>query len=435
MPYLQITPFIHLITNPCDRKKLQIEVVMTAAGSIHEKPKDRGKKHLMEHCIATRSAAMEMQEFKDWQSRENIMINAYTSSMRLAVNASTHISKFKPTLNICLEMIFAPTFDQPVLDQEKEIVLREISQRSGEPEYITYYHTMDKIFTEDSLMRHQTLGDSAMVAQTTVADLQRLHQQNLQNSHIIIKASGGGIEEQYIVDEVKNWLEQRQVSTIKDILNKETKLAIDFYPVNKLKKFCYMPVVHELAHQHCDLTVFIPCEVNAQNKAARKIFDELYLQFFGKLYHRLRDEKGYIYSMYSDFSDDLQNLEINLSCELIYIQNILYEITDIFGNFDKYYDDKRFEEFKDSIKIKLDIANDNLSALPSFVQKNLTDYGLVMTFEDYEKQLDGVTKDDIKCIYEDLKSNINKAQIVAVSKDTNIKSLELKMQHRNFSND
>jgi predicted Zn-dependent peptidase len=427
MPYTKITPFIHLITNPCDRKKLQIEVVMTAAGSIHEKPKDRGKKHLMEHCIATRSGTMEMQEFKDWQSRENIIINAYTSPLRLAVNASTHYSKFEPTLDICLEMIFMPTFDQPVLDQEKEIVLREISQRSGEPEYITYYHTMDKIFTEGSLMRHQTLGDSAMVAQTTVEDLQRLHHQNLQNSHIIIKASGGGIDEQYIINKVNHWLANKEAHTITDILNPETKLAVDFYPTNYLKKFHYMPVVHELAHQHCDLTVFIPCDVNINNKAARKIFDELYLQFFGKLYHRLRDEKGYIYSMYSEFNDDLQNLEINLSCELIYIQNILDEIKDIFGDFDKYYDDKKFNEFKDSVKIKLDIANDNLSALPSFVQKNLTDYSVVMTFEDYENQLDAVTKEDIKAIYQSLKYNIHKAQIVAVSKDINIESLELQI--------
>jgi predicted Zn-dependent peptidase len=427
MPYTQITPFIHLITNPCDRKKLQIEVVMTSAGSIHEQPNDRGKKHLMEHCIATRSSKMEMQEFKDWQSRENIMINAYTSPMRLAVNASTHFSKFDPTMDICLEMIFAPTFDQPVLDQEKEIVLREISQRSGEPEYITYYYTMDSIFTENSLMRHRTLGDSAMVAQTTVEDLQRLHKQNLENSHIIIKASGGGISEKYIIDKVNRWLEQKQVGTIVDILNTETKLAVDFYPENSLKEFQYMPVVHELAHTHCDLTVFIPCTVDVTNKAARKIFDELYLQFFGKLYHRLRDEKGYIYSMYSEFSDDLQNLEINLSCEVVYIQNILDEIKDIFGDFDKYYDDKKFNEFKDSVKIKLDIANDNLSALPSFVQKNLTDYGVVMTFEDYERQLDDVTTEDIKSIYESLKSNMDKAQIVAVSKDGNIESLELKL--------
>lgn len=427
MSYTQITPFIHLITNPCDRKKLQIEVVMTAAGSIHEKPKDRGKKHLMEHCIATRNAEMDMNQFKDWQSRENIMINAYTSPIRLAVNAATHPTKFQKAMDVCLEMIFAPTFDQAVLDQEKEIVLREISQRSGEPEYTTYYHTMDTIFEEGSLSRHQTLGDSDMVAQTTVEDLQRLHNQNLQNSHIIIKASGGGIDEKYILDKVDTWLKKKEVNTIKDILNYETKFAVDFYPKNDLKKFHYMPVVHELAHQHCDLTIFIPCEVKLENRATRKIFDELFLQFYGKLYHRLRDEKGYIYSMCSEFNSDLQNLEINLSCELIYVQNILDQVKDIFGDFDKYFDESKFEEFKDSIKIKLDMANDNFTVLPNFVQKNLTDYGVVVTFDDYAKRLDEVKKEDIKSIYNNLKANMKYAQIVIVSKDNSIKTLELKI--------
>ena len=427
MTYTQITPFVHLIANSIDRKKLEIEIVMTAGGSIFEQEtqatNDRGRKHLMEHCIATRTQSMDMKTFKDWQFKNSIMVNAYTSPMLLAVNATTHPTKFKEALGVCLEMIFNPCFDQEVLDQEREIVLREISERSGNPDYITYYYAMDKVFAEGSLERHQTLGSSEAVAQTTVSDMVRLHTQNLQNSHIIIKVSGGGIDTDYLNTQIQNFLDQTKLLTITDILDSKHKLAVDYKPKNQLNSFTYQPIVHELAHQHSEITIFVPCSVNFENKASRKIFDELFLRFYGKLYHRLRDEKGYIYSMYSQFRDDLQMLEINLSCEIEYISAIKEQILDIFGDWNKYFDQTKFLEFKSLIKLKLDMANDSINAITKFCESNLVEYGLVQSFEEYELSLDTVTQADIEKIYDELTQNLTKMQIVAVSKDEKINTV------------
>ena len=427
MNYTQITPFVHLITNAIDRKKLEIEIVMTAGGSVFEQEtetiNDRGRKHLMEHCIATRTQKMDMKSFKDWQFKNSIMINAYTSPTVLAVNATTHPTKFKDALGVCLEMIFNPCFDQEVLDQEREIVLREISERSGNPDYITYYHTMDTIFEEGSLDRHQTLGISEVVAQTTVDDMIRLHTQNLQNSHIIIKVSGGGVDQDYLQTQIQNFLSQIELPTIQNILNPDLKLQIDYKPKNNLNQFVYQPIVHEFGHQHSEITIFIQCKVDFDNKASRKIFDELFLRFYGKLYHRLRDEKGYIYSMYSQFRDDLQMLEINLSCEIEYIVSIKEQVLEIFGDWNKYFDQTKFLEFKNLIKLKLDMANDSINAITKFAESNLVEHGLVQSFEEYERSLDGVTQENIEQIYEELKQNLTKMQIVAVSKDEKINTV------------
>ena len=89
MTYHSITPFIHIVHSPLDRKQVDIEIVLSAGGSYYEEPIDAGRKHLMEHCIATRTQDMDLIEFKNWQFRENIMINAYTSPTLLADRKST----------------------------------------------------------------------------------------------------------------------------------------------------------------------------------------------------------------------------------------------------------------------------------------------------------------------------------------------------------
>jgi predicted Zn-dependent peptidase len=421
MTYTKITPFIHLITNSCDRPKLDIEIVMTAGGSVFEAEQDRGRKHLMEHCIATRTQSMDMKTFKDWQFRESIMINAYTSPTVLAVNATTHPTKFQIAFEACAEMIFNPCFDQEVLDQEREIVLREISERSGNPEYITYYHTMNQIFEPNSLDSHETLGSAEAVAKTTVEDMIRLHHQNLQNSHIIIKVSGGGVDTDFIQSKIQDYLAQNDLVTTQDITDSSSKLAIDYRPFNSLKTFGYQPVVHELAHEHSELTIFIPCTVEVNNKATRKFFDELFMRFYGKLYHRLRDEKGYIYSMYSQFREDLNMLEINLSCEIEYIEPVVDQIKAIFGNWAENFDEQKFLDFKNIIKIKLDMANDSINAITKFVESGLIEYGVAQSFQEYEQELDSVTASDIEQFYQDIQKNLPKMQVVAVSKSEQIK--------------
>ena len=84
-----------------------------------------------------------------------------------------------------------PVLLQADLDREKEIVLREISERSGDPNYVLYYDTLKQIFTSDSLDNNQVLGLAEEVATTTVADFTRIYQQILTDSHLIFKISGG----------------------------------------------------------------------------------------------------------------------------------------------------------------------------------------------------------------------------------------------------
>ena len=414
MTYHSITPFIHIVHSPLDRKQVDIEIVLSAGGSYYEEPIDAGRKHLMEHCIATRTQDMDLIEFKNWQFRENIMINAYTSPTLLAVNSSSHKEQFPIAMKACCQMIFEPMFDQAVLDQEKEVVLREITERTGDPEYVVYYWTMDKTFSPNSVERYQTLGSMESVASTTVDDLVRLHKSNLSQSHIVINVTGGGIDFDYIVDMVQDYLKANNA----ELLDSSTKLAINNQPFNQILDFGFLPLVHPQAHAQASLTMFIPAPVSLDNEPTLKVFEELFLKYYGVLYHTLRDTKGYIYGLYSTFRKDIQMLEINMSCELEYIKPIVDTTKEIFGDFDQYFDLTKFQELKKILRLKIDLSSDSSSS--RFSNSNLFQFGRFLSFEDYEKLLNSVKPQDVQDLYNSIASNLSKMQVVAVSKDDKI---------------
>lgn len=192
--HLQVKSRTHLFYQKLDRKKVEIEIIFHAGGSIFEGEGDRGKKHLLEHCIASRTKDMNFQDLKDWQFEKNIILNAYTGPLTMGLTAEGHKEDFLEMFKVLWEMAVSPTFDQSILDREKEIVLREISERRGDPAYQLYFDVNALVFTPDSYDNHQVLGDEKMVAQTTIEDLYRLHQESLAQSHIIVLLAGGGIE-------------------------------------------------------------------------------------------------------------------------------------------------------------------------------------------------------------------------------------------------
>jgi predicted Zn-dependent peptidase len=404
-----------------DRKQLDIEIVFSAGGSVYELDNHRGKKHLMEHCIASRTSAMDLKEFKDWQFRENILINAYTTPTILGLTSTSHRSQFKIALECVLEMAFAPTFDQAVLDQEKEIVLREISERSGDPEYKLYFATMEKVFSKESIDNHQTLGEYDKVNRTTLQDFEELHSQNLRNSNIVINLIGGGIDIEYAKSQIQKWASLPN----SDIQNISEKLDINYKPKSELLPFKYLPFVHELAHEHANLTIFLPCKYDFSIQPSARLFDELFLRYYGKLYHLLRDELGYVYGISSEFRFDIQHLEISMSCESQYIEPIIEVVRKVFGNFEEYFDENKFNELKKVICLKLDIASDNPEIVNRYINNNFFLFGKFATLTDYEARLSKVTPKDIENLYENIKSGLPKMQILAVSKNTQIQSISI----------
>jgi predicted Zn-dependent peptidase len=416
MDYIDITPTIHIISQPLDRKKTNIEIILTSGGSWFEKAQDRGRKHLLEHCILSRTKKLGFQELKDYTFRENIYINAYTGKQTMGFEASGHHHDFQKMIDLLIEIVFNPTFAQEDIDREKEVVLREISERRGDPNYKLFYDVNSQIFTAESSDNHETLGNPELVSTTTLEDFTSLHKQNLEKSHIYICVSGGGIDTDYIQTVVKSEIKD-QASVFADATQKN---PVDLELPSTYLPFTTLPIVHELAHKHAEVTLYLDLPVSWQNDPALKIFDNLYMKYGGILYDRLRDELGLVYGISSGYSKRHQQLIISFSSEIPNVENIINEIKTTFSDFDTYFKPQKFEEFKNVLYKKQEMAEDTPGSMIHFTLNMLQNYGRLESYESYTDRIKQVQIHDIRTIYETLTKNLENMKTVIVSKDQEI---------------
>jgi ubiquinol-cytochrome c reductase core subunit 1 len=240
MSYISLNPTTHLIVESQDRQKVDLESVYTSGGSFYESAYHRGRKHLLEHCLVARTKSMDFEAFKDYQFAQNVTVNAATSPRYMWLEMSGHTSNWQEMLEKLCEMTYLPTFDQSILDQEREIVLREISERRGEPGYILYYDTMKAVFSKDSVAAHETLGSSEQVAKTKLSDFAELHQQSLQDSHVVYTLSGG-FDPQEAQKTIQTYLE-----THPEIIPPLSETP-PRRPKSTLNTFRYLPFVHPIS--------------------------------------------------------------------------------------------------------------------------------------------------------------------------------------------
>jgi predicted Zn-dependent peptidase len=425
MKYISLTPSVHLLLESLDRKKTAIKIILTSAGSWFESPQDRGRRHLLEHCILSRTKEMNFQEFKDYTFRENIYTNAYTSKNEMGFVARGHCSDTEKMLDLLLEIVFEPTFDQSDLEREREIVLREISERRGDPNYKLYFDTMKEVYTPDSAENHQVLGESKFVATTSREDFERILKENLEKSHLIISICGGGIDEKSIVNLIHSYLKSSNGQTYFVSNTSKQKLPLNFQLPSSQKTFSTLPIVHPLAHEHADLTIQIGCEIHQKNDPKIKLFDALFLGLHSILWDRLRDELQLVYGISSYYSPKHQKLNVNLSCEIQYIEQIVEEVKKTFSDFDTYFRPKKFEEYKKIVHKKQEIAEDTLGTSTNLALNLLQKYGTFEDFDSYNSRLLDTSIDEIRAIYENIQENLPKLQTIIVSKDEKIKDIAL----------
>jgi predicted Zn-dependent peptidase len=413
MIYTRLGTHLHLIIVPKTRYKVEMEVLFTAGGSYFEKKEDRGRMHLLEHLIVARTKKLNFEEFMNFQFAQNININAATSPNYMWLEYSGHTNDAELMLDLLLEHTFNPSFDEQILNQEREIVLQEISERSGEPGYIVHFHNKKSVFTPESVDCHETLGDIAAVASTTQADIDRLYQEMMSKSAVIVMISGGVDAQkiqQRIQDYIQHNLQNHPFNTGTNKLEPGNKLT------NAFQGFKQKPLVHPLAHEQVDLNVYLPASIGVHSNHLCKIYNELFLKFHGVLYDRLRHKLGLIYSMQSYFEESHQHLNLSITCQISHIHKILDEVREVLGNFDKYFKPDKFNMLKQVLVKTNQISSDEPSTLANFAELTLLSDGQVMSYDQFVSKIENTTTEEFRDFYQSISQQIDNIKVVGSSK-------------------
>ena len=378
----------------------------------------------MEHCVVARTHDLNFNQLKDYAFKNNLSLNAFTSSLDMGFDGVSHHSDFGIMLDTLLETSLNPNFVEEDLIREREIVLREISERRGDPNYKLYYEVNAQVFTPESIANHQVLGDEKIVAHTNLDNFFDLYSQATKQSHLVIKATGGGINEDEILSKIQNYLQKDELQWIQNLKKEDGKKAIDFSPKNVLQNFHFKTYQSEIAHKHADVTIFLDCPINFESRTLLPYLTNLYFRYGGILYNKLRDELGLVYGFSSHFNEDINKIELELSCELKYVNTILDETLGVFQNFSKYFKTQKFDEFKAILSKRQDLASDTIGAEINYTYKTLRDYGKLETYQEFSKKISTVVEADFEKFYQQISTGLSNMQVMVVSQ--NKKVLDLK---------
>jgi predicted Zn-dependent peptidase len=416
--YTQLSKNFHLITNfSKDRYKVEFNLQFTSGGAFFEKEGERGVSHLLEHCLLGRTEDKNFDQLKEYLFQENIYCNAATGNTSMYLTMSGHKKDSAKILDLITKFAFKPTLTKEIQDKEREIVLREISERSGDPSYRLYWEMIRQIFEPGSKYLCEVLGSAEDVKNSDLKTFENIHARILAESHFILTVAGAECD--------SDMLQTKMLEYSKSNLDDKTR-EVNLNLPNKLKPFKFYPVISDLAHEHVELSIYLPCAVNLENRAIRYFVTELFFKFpEGYLYNRLRNELGWIYGLQTSFDSSLQMLVLELSCELKYVESIISEIREMFENFDKIFRASKISMIKNIFLKKQEMVLDEPQAIIDFTVDNFTDFGIPLSYAQYLEKISEVGYADIQKLYESIHSNIDKMQVVGVSKDKTLESVKI----------
>lgn len=409
MKYIKISDKIKLFVDERnDRKKFNLELIYSRGGSLYEKDGQKGRRHLMEHCIVSETSSMDLDGVKAFCLENNVMLNAWTDNKNIALIGESHVNNFSKVFDMYLEFFVSPTFTQKTLDREKSIVLKEIIDRTGEPSYQLMRYMCKQIFTEDSEFNNEVLGEVEDVSSTTLGDMQDDFDRMLEESELLVFISGGGIDLDFVTGKLEK---------ISGDLGGSFTSVVEAKNVFK-KPSAPEAVINDLAHSDTELNIHIPFDITIDNLACRSIFLELFFSYNGgAVYNILREEKGLIYGYHAGFYKSVEGLDMEMNCSLGDVKDIVDSVEEVFSNFEKYFSTKKFETIKNASVEKNEIMSDKIDFEKNFVKKGWSNFGVFLPLDKYIASLDKVSEDDIRKMYTDFRKKFDDKKVVLVSKD------------------
>ncbi len=417
LEYSQISQNFRLLTNSTSRYAVTFSLHMSAAGSYFEEEGECGVSHLLEHCKVTRTKKYDVDEFKQYLFTKDIYINAFTSRLGMEFMVSGHRDDFEEMLALIIEIALDPYFTQEVLEQEQEVVAREINQFTGQPNYRLNRTLIKHMYTDDSYYQNEVLGSAEDVKSATLETLETLQKKIFARSQFLLAISGGGIDRRLV---------EKKYKALSKVFRSEQYLPIDFRPANTLSDFSYAPVVSELAHDHAVVKIILPCRISLRNRPVRTYIRELMFEPpIGYLYVSLRDQKRLIYSLDYSFDKSTSTLNIEVKCSIEDVSKVVAEVKESFAQFDTIFTPDKLVRIREHIVKRQEIQQDEPNLAVEFMVNLLYEFGVIMQYEDYVRKLEHVTLQDISKEYHYINGHIDEMKVVVVSNKEAITQLDL----------
>ncbi|MFN7730064.1 MAG: M16 family metallopeptidase [Bdellovibrio sp.] len=359
--------------------------VWVLSGTRDEASNEAGISHFLEHMVF--KGTKNRTAFQIAKSLEELggELNAYTTREYTCYHAFVLKDHWRVALDVLSDLVNNMQLKKSDFEVERSVILQEIAMGDDSQEDMIYDHYFDKAFGKHPLGR-PILGNQNSIAKMNMKQVRDRYEQHYSGPNLIISAAGD-LEHQDLVSAVEKALKRKKKTRFKVQRSKPRHAAIREVverPGEQLHLLMGLPVT-----SFKDKYRFEAFIVNALLGGGMT----------SKLYQKVREKKGLVYTIYSSLNTfvDYGLINIYAACEpknmVPVIKNIQTEVRALKERGVRASD---IELFKTQVKGSLLLGSDDVENRMSSIGVN------EMVFQEYRpverviEEIEAVTPKTIK---------------------------------------
>lgn len=360
--------------------------IMVNAGTRHETSNQNGLAHLIEHCSF--KGTRHRKPYHILSRIENVggELDAFTTREKTFYSTAALSRYAERSLELLTDISCFPAFPETEINREKKVIREEIEMYEDIPEESLMDEFHGLLFPENSL-GYNILGTSTTLNQLQQKDLNSFHEGYYGMDNMVVMLLGN------ITPNKVQKLTDRYLKSLSSSVsyNKtESPPPINPFAITKKRQFnqSYCIIGNRAYSRHNPKRFALTILNNILGGAGMS----------SRLNLELREKKGYVYQIDTtylpyqdsgifsiDFSTDPENLN---ACTAI-ISKVLDSVRN------KKLSKIQLNRAKRQVKAQMAMMQENHNSLLQVQARNLLDYGTIPSFEEFFKNIDKVSPEEV----------------------------------------
>lgn len=376
------------------------------AGSRIEDEEISGVSHFIEHMLFKGTRNRTSKQIASEIDNLGGQINAFTSKECTCYYVKLLDSHIDIGIDVLSDMILNSKFNEDDLDKERSVIIEELKMYEDSPEDLAYDLLTENIYKNDPL---------GMNIIGTEESLNRLNREKLLdyfNKYYVPNNSVIAISGNFNFDEIINKIEEKFKVWKKRDVNVDIKKA-EF-------KSCFLTKNKDIEQFNLAMSLeAVPLENDKEVYALAVINTVFGGSISSRLFQKIREEKGLVYSIYSSQSlyRKCGELGIFASMSNEHLKEVYESIIEEIKIMKKYYlTDQEIKESKEQLKGSYILGLESTSSRMMSIGRALLLNNKVESTDDILKSIDNVDRETVKIVIDKI-FNLDKLGVCIVGRD------------------
>ena len=376
------------------------------AGSRIEDEEISGVSHFIEHMLFKGTRNRTSKQIASEIDNLGGQINAFTSKECTCYYVKLLDSHIDIGIDVLSDMILNSKFNEDDLDKERSVIIEELKMYEDSPEDLAY-----DLLTEN-IYKHDPLGMNIIGTEESLNRLNREKLLDYFNKYYVPNNSVIAISGNFNFDEIINKIEEKFKVWKKRDVNVDIKKA-EF-------KSCFLTKNKDIEQVNLAMSLEAVTLENDKEVYALAVINTVFGgSISSRLFQKIREEKGLVYSIYSSQSlyRKCGELGIFASMSNEHLKEVYESIIEEIKIMKKYYlTDQEIKESKEQLKGSYILGLESTSSRMMSIGRALLLNNKVESTDDILKSIDNVDRETVKIVIDKI-FNLDKLGVCIVGRD------------------